>query len=202
MLFRQRAISFHFKISVLFIMAMAIKMSFMLPRNQKDISQECEPIKREILLQKLGRAYNPHFMAMDSKDLAAKTADQPEPLPEDALDESRYGSANESVQEKRSSSTRPGAWTCQIKSKWIDMGRSYFPRYYKTVTCSSNDCWYGHFRCRAREFQFQIMKRKPGATCKRKKISLLPNATNTGPSFDAIWELHDVSTNLYCKCTN
>ncbi|XP_031559667.1 uncharacterized protein LOC116295850 isoform X2 [Actinia tenebrosa] len=185
---------------VLFITLMAINMSlgktvFLLPSNQNGINEQCQPAKRELLLQKLGRAYNHHFMAMDFVDLTTKTADQLESLPEDALHESRYGSANESIREKRSSATKPAAWTCQTTSKWIDMGRNYFPRYYKTVKCSSNDCWFGHFRCRAKFFQFQILKRKSGAC--RKVIS-----SSGVPSFEEFWELHEVDTALYCMCTN
>lgn len=183
---------------VLFLMLMATKLSFgktvfLLPNNQNNLKQQCQPVKREFLMQKLGRAYNHHFMAMDFVDLTTKTADQLESLPEDVLHENRYG--NESIREKRSSATKPEAWTCKTTSNWNDLGNNYFPRYYKSVTCSSNNCWFGHFRCRAKFFQLQILKRKSGAC--RKVIS-----SSGVPSFEEFWELHEVSAALYCMCTN
>lgn len=51
-------------------------------------------------------------------------------------------------------------WECESKIKWIDLGPDYFPRYLRTVECTSKYCWYGHYKCKPRSFTVKILKRR------------------------------------------
>lgn len=51
-------------------------------------------------------------------------------------------------------------WSCESKIEWIDLGANHFPRFLRTVKCTSDQCWFGHFQCRPKAFTVKILRRR------------------------------------------
>ncbi|KRZ90578.1 Protein trunk [Trichinella sp. T8] len=81
-------------------------------------------------------------------------------------------------------------WTCEEQANWIDLGESRFPRFVRSVTCSSDRCFYGHYRCRPRAFTVKILRR------------LTANCINddNGQLVEP-WVFEEFALNLCCQCT-
>ncbi|KRZ13261.1 Protein trunk [Trichinella zimbabwensis] len=81
-------------------------------------------------------------------------------------------------------------WTCEEQANWIDLGESRFPRFVRSVTCSSDRCFYGHYRCRPRAFTVKILRR------------LTTNCINddNGQLVEP-WVFEEFALNLCCQCT-
>jgi len=50
-------------------------------------------------------------------------------------------------------------WQCNSEIIWTDLGSNYFPRYLRTTRCTTENCWYGHFKCRPKAFTVNVLKR-------------------------------------------
>ncbi|PFX31008.1 protein trunk-like isoform X6 [Stylophora pistillata] len=159
--------------------------TFSLPRKTPD--RDCKPVKRDLLRQRLGTAYNHRYMAMDSTDLQNHLPPQ-----------NQYHVTKRNIT-KRSSSltveqiTDPAPWTCQTSKVWINLGPKFFPRHVRSVTCSSDKCWFNHFRCRPKYYTIKVLKKKEG--------QCLRVFSSTGkPRFEDYWEPKDYRITVDCEC--
>lgn len=69
-------------------------------------------------------------------------------------------------------------WECESKIKWMDLGPDYFPRYLRTVECTSKYCWYGHYKCKPRSFTVKILKRRRDKCINVDSGSIINNNNN------------------------
>lgn len=156
---------------------------------KKTPDRDCQPVKRDLLRQRLGNAYNQRYMAMDDADLQYKTNQSP------------FGGQGHVT--KRNNVTRrsvnveqitdPAPWTCQTTRVWLDLGVKFFPRHVRSVTCSSNTCWFQHFRCRPKHYTIKVLKKKDG--------ECLRVYSGTGsPRFEDFWEAVDYKITVDCEC--
>ncbi|CAK9293828.1 unnamed protein product [Gordionus sp. m RMFG-2023] len=57
----------------------------------------------------------------------------------------------------KSASFKP--WECKSKVIWKDLGPDYFPRYLRTIECTSKKCFYSFYNCVPKAFTVKILKR-------------------------------------------
>lgn len=157
---------------------------------KKTPDRDCQPVKRDLLKQRLGTAYNQRYMAMDAADLHYKINQSPS--------ENQYHVTKRNIT-KRSSSfsleqiTDPTPWTCQTSKVWLNLGPKFFPRHVRSVTCSSKKCWFQHFECRPKQYTIKVLKKKEGE-CVRV-------FSGTGsPRFEDFWEAVDYRITVDCVC--
>lgn len=157
--------------------------------SHKTPVKDCQPVKRDLLRQRLGNAYNQRYMAMDDIDLNYKTNQSP-------LQNQAHVTKRNIT--KRSISrpeqiTDPAPWTCQTSKVWLNLGPRFFPRHVRSVTCSSNTCWFQHFQCRPKYYTIKVLKKKEG--------ECLRVYSGTGsPRFEDFWEAVDHKITVDCEC--
>lgn len=156
---------------------------------KKTPDRACQPVKRDLLRQRLGKAYNRRYMAMDDADLQYKMNPSPS-------GNQQYTTKRENMTKRSldvSQITDPSAWTCQTTKVWLDLGAKFFPRHVRSVTCSSSSCWFNHFRCRPKFYTIKVLKKKDGPCVKV--------YTSTGhPRFEDYWEYVDHEITVDCEC--
>lgn len=64
------------------------------------------------------------------------------------------------------SSDKKRPWECDMRVKWTDLGKDYFPRFLRTVECTKTRCFYGKFTCQPRSFTVQLLRRRRGRCVK------------------------------------
>ena len=157
---------------------------------KKKPDRDCQPVKRDLLRQQLGSAYNQRYMAMDDDDLYYKTNQSP------LRDLDHVTKRNIT---KRSSTininqiTDPTPWTCQTSKTWTDFGREFFPRHVREVTCSNDKCWFGHFQCRPKLYKIKVLKKKIG-------VCLRVFTSSGSPRWQDFWEEDEKSIAVDCEC--
>ena len=153
---------------------------------KKAPDSDCQPVKRDLLRQRLGNAYNQRYMAMDDTDLQYKANQSPS-------GDQEHVTKPKNVSKRSVDNTDPSAWTCQTTKVWLDLGVKFFPRHVKSVTCSSNKCWFQHFWCRPKHYTIQVLKKKEG--------ECLRVYSSTGyPRFEDFWEAVDYQITVGCEC--
>lgn len=162
----------------------ATTFSFLNKRPDKD----CQPVKRDLLRQRLGTAYNQRYMAMDDTDLYYKTNQLP---PQDRAHVTKRNITKRSMSVDQI--TDPAPWTCQTSNEWKDLGPTFFPRHVRSATCSSNTCWFGHFRCRPKFYTIKVLKKKVGEC-------LRVYSFTGSPRFQDFWEEVDYKITVDCEC--
>lgn len=88
-------------------------------------------------------------------------------------------------------------WECEAKIKWLDLGYDYYPRYLRTVECTRNSCFYGHFTCKPRSFTVKILRRRKGECVQTKNrvgVSGLPG------ELKELWVWEERAVNFCCDC--
>jgi len=152
--------------------------------------RDCQPVKRDLLRQQLGSAYNQRYMAMDDEDLYYKTNQSP------LRDQDHVTRRNIT---KRSSTininqiTDPTPWTCQTSTTWEDLGQGFFPRHVRAVTCSNDKCWFGHFQCRPKLYKIKVLKKKMG-------VCLKVSTSSGSPRWQDFWEEDEKDIPVDCEC--
>ena len=158
--------------------------------STKKPDRDCQPVKRDLLRQQLGSAYNHRYMAMDDEDLNYKTTQS---LLQDQEHVTKRNITKRSSTVNINQITDPTPWTCQTSKIWIDLGQEFFPRHVRAVTCSSNKCWFGHFQCRPKFYKIKVLKKKVGVCL---KVS-----TNSGsPRLEDFWEKDEKDIAVDCEC--
>ena len=82
---------------------------------KKTPDRDCQPVKRDLLRQRLGNAYNQRYMAMDDTDLQYKANQSPSGDQEQVT-------KPKNVTKRSVDNTDPSAWTCQTTKVWLDLG--------------------------------------------------------------------------------
>lgn len=100
---------------------------------------------------------------------AAATGSLQEAFGGSSGDESAKSSFDEgSLQQQSAASARVSGWleveadpfSCASEVVWEDLGPSYFPRFLRSLRCTSDRCLYGLRRCRARAFTVKVLRRR------------------------------------------
>ncbi|VDP30177.1 unnamed protein product [Soboliphyme baturini] len=69
----------------------------------------------------------------------------------------RHKPVNQRVRRSASPTSLP--WSCETTVQWMDLGADHFPRYLRSVRCTSDRCFYGHYRCQPKAFTVKVLKR-------------------------------------------
>jgi len=101
-------------------------------------------------------------------------------------------------------------WTCKQEVRWIDLGPDYFPRYLRSMKCTSDRCFYGHYFCRPKAFTVKVLRRLAD-----KCIEIAPKVSHSmttsrppilrvsqqAPIFREPWVFEEVAVTFCCECT-
>ena len=153
-----------------------------------EIKPACQPVNRSVLMHRMGSSYNKLYMATDHSQVPIDTADHMSRNDTTDLRRSKRGKIIDI-----SLISNPPPWTCQLTSRWTDLGKDYFPQLIRLTTCATNTCWYGHYSCRPQTFTIKVLKRKWGVCA--------PVYTAQGKiRFEDHWEMKPRDITLYCEC--
>lgn len=90
-------------------------------------------------------------------------------------------------------------WACEGHTKWLDLGPNYFPQYLRTVECTKQTCWYGHFVCQPRSFTMKLLRKKSGECVPTARSNNIGVAGLPGDIREKwIWE--ERAINFCCDC--
>lgn len=89
-------------------------------------------------------------------------------------------------------------WECEAKIRWLDLGYDYYPRYLRTVECTRQSCFYGHFTCKPRSFTVKILRRKRGE-CVPTKNSI--GIDGLHGDLKELWIWEERAVNFCCDCS-
>ena len=162
--------------------------TFSFPKKSPD--KDCQPVKRDLLRQQLGSAYNQRYMAMDDEDLHYKTNQSPL---QDQVHVTKRNITKRSSSININQITDPAPWTCQTSKSWVNLGPRFFPRHVTEVTCSSDKCWFGHFQCRPKFYTIKVLRKKVG-------VCLTVYSGSGSPRFQDFWEEVDKDIPVDCEC--
>lgn len=90
-------------------------------------------------------------------------------------------------------------WKCESQIKWLDLGSDYFPRYLRTVECTKQFCWYGHFACRPRSFTVKILRRRNGECVSSDNLHKIGIDGIPG-ELRELWIWEERAVNFCCDC--
>lgn len=105
-------------------------------------------------------------------------------------------------------------WTCSQNVEWLDLGQDHFPRYVRSVKCTSERCFYGHYSCRPKAFTVKVLRRISDKCLEltselREKFNL-PQFSTTNfeqldtagdrPKFFEPWVFEEIAVNFCCEC--
>jgi protein trunk len=107
-------------------------------------------------------------------------------------------SSRRMVGEEAEEKPKSWPWQCEAKIKWLDLGNDYYPRYLRTVECTSHSCFYGHYTCKPRSFTVKILRRRRGECVQTKN-----NVGIDGLHGDLkeLWIWEERAVNFCCDCS-
>lgn len=128
-----------------------------------------EPIQRDYYLRDIAESsgsdlkrdspsITPSFYVED--DYASELSDEPAWIVKHSGINLKHQSFKLGKERSRRNTRYKKQWECESRIKWIDLGPDYFPRYLRSVECTSKYCWYGHYKCKPRSFTVKILKRR------------------------------------------
>lgn len=94
----------------------------------------------------------------------------------------------------------PRQWECESKIAWVDLGPDYYPRYLRSVECTSKNCWYGHYVCKPRSFTVKILKRRKGQ-CVSPKPGTKVGVEGLPKDLLELWVWEERAVNFCCDCS-
>ncbi|XP_013416660.1 protein trunk-like [Lingula anatina] len=112
------------------------------------------------------------------------------------------------VKRAKTSPRRPGGgrggsppWQCDSRIVWDDLGSDHFPRFLRTVECTQQDCWFGHYSCVPRAFTVNVLRRKTDAC-----VPVYGNPTGQDDRREIIryeheWIFEERSVTFCCDCS-
>lgn len=118
-----------------------------------------------------------------------------------------YGN-EEKLRTNRNVNSRSGAvlppkgerpWKCESQIKWLDLGIDYFPRYLRTVECTKQFCWYGHYACQPRSFTVKILRRRNGECVSSENLHNIGVEGIPG-ELRELWIWEERAVNFCCDC--
>lgn len=157
--------------------------------------------KRDLLRQRLGSAYNERYMAMDDADLRSKINQSPRQK-RDHESKQNLAGISSSMNVDQIDSFDPPPWKWTESRVWLNLGPNFVPRHVRSVTCSSNRCWFGHFECRPRNYTIKVFEKKPRNSdpILSFKLKGSTNSTVQRPRFEDYWEKVDKQVTVACEC--
>lgn len=87
-------------------------------------------------------------------------------------------------------------WRCQMRRKWIELSKDYYPRYIRSVQCTKPKCWYGNFGCVAKKMSVRILQRYLGNCADASSLKQL----GFGSTNAEVWRWVKVDINFFCEC--
>jgi protein trunk len=114
------------------------------------------------------------------------------------LNTTRVQRSNNRRKSEGESEQKKWPWQCEAKIKWLDLGHDYYPRYLRTVECTSHSCFYGHYTCKPRSFTVKILRRRRGECVQTKN-----NVGIDGLHGDLkeLWIWEERAVNFCCDCS-
>lgn len=91
-------------------------------------------------------------------------------------------------------------WECLSKINWIDLGVHYFPRYVRTIECTSKKCWYGHFNCKPKSFTIKVLRKKIGSCIRVSEKLVMMTADALLTEYTELWIWEEIAINFCCEC--
>lgn len=93
----------------------------------------------------------------------------------------------------------PRPWECEAKIRWIDLGSEYFPRFLRTVECTRQNCWYGHYSCQPRSFTVKILRRRTGECVQSDRLRRI-GVDGLPGELRELWVWEERAVNFCCDC--
>ncbi|XP_050070752.1 protein trunk [Anopheles maculipalpis] len=93
----------------------------------------------------------------------------------------------------------PRPWECEAKIRWIDLGPEYFPRFLRTVECTRQNCWYGHYSCQPRSFTVKILRRRTGECVQSDRLRRI-GVDGLPGELRELWVWEERAVNFCCDC--
>lgn len=92
-------------------------------------------------------------------------------------------------------------WNCKQETRWVDLGADHFPRYLRSVKCSSERCFYGHYFCRPKTSPIRVLRRL-AEKCQLFHPKTASNKTHfpQKPIFKEPWAFEQVDVSFFCEC--
>lgn len=90
-------------------------------------------------------------------------------------------------------------WECEAKIKWIDLGPDYFPRFLRSVECTTKKCWYNHYACKPRSFTVKLLRRRNGECVQTNELYRVTN-DNLPDDLKELWVWEERAVNFCCDC--
>ncbi|XP_050085196.1 protein trunk [Anopheles aquasalis] len=94
----------------------------------------------------------------------------------------------------------PRPWECEAKIRWIDLGHEYFPRFLRTVECTRQKCWYGHYTCQPRSFTVKILRRRTGECAQSDRLRHRIGVEDLPGELRELWVWEERAVNFCCDC--
>lgn len=194
-------------------------MSIDSPANQQDADIETEESYNRYAINSLdkrgaSKSYRPFYV---DDTYVNEISDQPAwEVKHVITDGSQTRKRRENVDEKKNSTRTvravrmdarklpappPGErpWKCEAKIKWLDLGIDYFPRYLRTVECTKQYCWYGHYECKPRSFTVKILRRRNGECVSSDRLHKIGVDGMPG-ELRELWIWEERAVNFCCDC--
>ncbi|XP_013783375.1 protein trunk-like, partial [Limulus polyphemus] len=95
-------------------------------------------------------------------------------------------------------------WGCPSEIRWFDLGEDHFPRYLRSVACTNERCWFGHFYCRPKAFTVKILRRKKNCVKQNGDSAhkeSLDGDQELPPELQEQWEFEERAVTFCCECT-
>ncbi|XP_053670629.1 protein trunk [Anopheles nili] len=126
---------------------------------------------------------------------------EPEPSPEEADKRQTRSFGGKGRARKGSSGIggTPRPWECEAKIRWIDLGPEYFPRFLRTVECTRQNCWYGHYSCQPRSFTVKILRRRTGECVQSDRLRRI-GVDGLPGELRELWVWEERAVNFCCDC--
>ncbi|XP_052863619.1 protein trunk [Anopheles cruzii] len=94
----------------------------------------------------------------------------------------------------------PRPWECESKIRWTDLGPDYFPRFLRSVECTRQNCWYGHYTCQPRSFLVKILHRRTGQCVQSDRLRNQIDVDDLPGGLCELWVWEDRPVNFCCDC--
>ncbi|XP_058055995.1 protein trunk [Anopheles bellator] len=94
----------------------------------------------------------------------------------------------------------PRPWECESKIRWTDLGPDYFPRFLRSVECTRQNCWYGHYTCQPRSFLVKILHRRTGQCVQSDRLRNQLDVDDVPGGLCELWVWEDRPVNFCCDC--
>uniref|UniRef100_A0A182KAZ0 Trunk n=1 Tax=Anopheles christyi TaxID=43041 RepID=A0A182KAZ0_9DIPT len=143
--------------------------------------------------------FNDILETMEPADTTSATA--LEPTEDDQTQSSRAVRSFGGKGRTRSAATggSPRPWECEAKIRWIDLGPEYFPRFLRTVECTRQKCWYGHYSCQPRSFTVKILRRRTGECVQSDRLRRI-GVDGLPGELRELWVWEERAVNFCCDC--